>query len=244
MNKLFWSIAFMGIILSFQTFAQKKEEAVSTELSGCKGNPYRITPSGDEANTQEIHDASNNDNAIEWRMEYSDNVLTLTWYDVEENCCPEYEKSWIIREDDNHLVFQYDMGFGECDCICLFDIVSKYDGIEPGHYTVTFKDAWSEIYTTEIDLENGADFKLSTRPGGSGITQMANRGGIMRYDNGVLYIEEEGHYNLKIFDASGIMVANLNLEAASEVSVMQLAKGSYIAKIEKVGKFKSFRFMR
>lgn len=180
---------------------------------------------------------------LSWVMEYSNGRLSITWVNYEANCCLEEEiRSWMEREDGNRLVFNVASDAGMCDCLCKYDVSSSYDGIEPGHYTVVFRE-YEDYLTVEVDIEEGGRIVLNRAP--SAIETVAAEGRQMTVSpDGLLKVEAVDAFSVEIFNAKGVSQATVNGKGSSEISLASLPKGVYIARMKSGEYDETIRFVR
>jgi len=76
------------------------------------------------------------------------------------NCCPEFEAGIEVIGDA--IVITEDETWGECDCICLFDLSYEIAGLAPGVYHVTVH----QEYLEEGDEPLGFTIDLLASPSG------------------------------------------------------------------------------
>ncbi len=204
--------------------------------------PSEISNSGcTRAVTTSIYD--DEDTGFLWSYSYSDSKLTLVWYNLETNCCPQGFGSQIDKEYSN-LKFSVWPILGEelCDCLCTFNITSTYEGIEPGHYTISFVAYNQAIHTVEIDLYEGAQQEISMP---SGIRELSSDNEILSITkDGLLKVDVEESAIVEIYDLAGQRCAKLNIPGSTEISLNSLSSGVYIAKVKFNSRTVSLRFLR
>lgn len=191
---------------------------------------------------------------VYWDIEYNEGVLSLTWNNIDANCCPEGFASRYEIDDDN-IIFYLDELFGEyaCTCSCHFDITTTFDAIAPGHYTVTF--FGSEV-TEEIDLSEG--FECTIKNEEAAVTCIDKTEFMHITSDGTLHITTDGkytgtdgkytgtdsEYTLEIYDASGIRFADIRGEGPACYHVNTLPTGIYTAVLTTSGTKSTLRFSR
>lgn len=230
--KKFFTLAIMGLAMTSMPFGAMASEhisPVSVENSDCLGTRSDNIYTGDE-------------DVNKWEITYNDGILTVTWMNFVANCCSEGFKTWFERDGDK-LIFNAEENEALCNCICNFDVTSTFGQIEPGHYTITFCNYGHEVFTAEIDIEEGADISLSKKPSGIRAISPANEMVSLSAD-GVLHIASEGKVTVEIFDASGATHARINADSNADIDIKSLPKGIYLAKAKAGNRIESLRFVR
>lgn len=222
----------MGLAMTsmpFGAMASERIEPTSIENSDCLG-------------TRSDDPYSDDYDANKWGITYNNGILTVTWMNLVANCCPNGFNTWFER-GGNNLIFNAQENDAFCDCICTFDVTSTFGQIEPGHYTITFCNYGHEVFTAEIDIEEGADISLSKKPSGIRAISPANEMVSLSAD-GVLHIASEGKVTVEIFDASGATHARINADSNADIDIKSLPKGIYLAKAKAGNRIESLRFVR
>lgn len=222
----------MALVMTLTTKATASAERidpVSVEDSGCLGtrsdNPY-----------------SEGCNADSWSITYVDGILTVTWKNLVANCCPDRFTTWFDRDGDN-LVFNAEADDGMCDCLCEFNVTSTFGKIEPGHYTITFRQYGVDVFTAEIDLKEGADISLA--PGQSGIRTVSPANDLITLTpEGMLHVTASKVVTIEIYDATGMIRFRMDSDSTSDIDIKSLPKGIYIAKASDGINTAALRFVR
>ena len=228
MRKTLLSAFFISAMLSFPgVMSAETINPISEKSTDCKGT----------------RSEENEDNSMNWILEYNDGLLEVTWVNYEANCCLEFPiRSWIEREDGNRLIFNIASDMGVCDCYCLYDETAEFEGIEPGHYTIVFRE-FSDFLTAEVDIEEGG--RLVFPKSQSGIKTLSAKSDMMRVSSdGVLSVIADGKFTLEIFSSSGISQARIEGEQGDDISLASLPHGIYIARLSAAGRKDVIRFMK
>lgn len=163
-----------------------------------------------------------------WTVSYKDGRLTIVWHDMIANCCPEGFESSITLEG-NTLVFEAHENEGWCNCICPYDISATYEGVAPGHYTISFQQYSYESMTAEVDLYEGS-MKLINKAETS-VNSIANDEFALDVEGSTVKIRCEGDYRLEVFGASGMKVYSAQGKDNTELSLAGLASGVYYVRL-------------
>jgi hypothetical protein len=91
------------------------------------------------------------------QYEYSTNILQLRHINSAFNCCPgniKFDYSII----NNVIIITEQEEEAACNCLCLYDLNYKIEGLPQGRYVIKFTPTYlpltEEILEAEIDLEN------------------------------------------------------------------------------------------
>ena len=168
-------------VVPVQSFAEVVQPS-DVDASQCKGSGL-----------QSAEDFYDGEKSQSWLVSYNNGVLSITWLNLLGNCCPEGFQSQLFKEGDRLVFDAYDVtGPVSCDCLCLFDVGASFGGIEPGHYTLEFKDEM----TVEVDLEE--------------------------VDHGLVKAFCPGKFRIEVFDVAGVKVFSFDDSDSSELSLGHL----------------------
>lgn len=203
--------------------AHTRAGSLSTDLSD---QPEQSEESDNE-------DAELPEDAPRWKVSYSQGVVSVTWLDLVANCCVEF-KSTLTREGDTLLfeVMVDEDSWPPCDCICPYDIEARYSGIEPGTYRLVLYNYNNgiEVYSAPVELTEGAQYSLAPYTTGVGETGADNR---LSFHGNVLKVGDLTHSDtLRIYNADGVLMAEIPVVAGIEVSVTHLPAGVYVAMLQ------------
>ena len=225
-------LAFMASIMTLAptvTVSAERIDPTSVEDSGC-------------LNTRSNDPYAPDYDADSWSMTYIDGILTVTWENFIANCCPDGFLTWVERDGSN-LVFNAAADDGRCDCMCPFNVTSTFGTIEPGHYTITFRQYGKDVFTAEIDLKEGTDITLA--PGQSGIRTISPANDMITLTpEGMLHVTADKEVTVEIYDATGMIRFRMDSDSNSDIDIKSLPKGIYIAKASDGINSATLRFVR
>lgn len=214
---------------------------LSLFASSVRIDPISVSDSGCLLDTRSDDPYSDDFDANKWRFKYSDGILTVTWINLVANCCPDGFTTWFER-DGSTLIFNVQENNSLCDCLCVFDVTSTFGTIEPGKYTIIFRN-YSDVFTAEIELKEDSDFTISMDP--SGIYGISPDNGILSVSpDGLLHVSAEEKSLVEIFDASGALQSRLNTAPEADIDITSLPKGIYIVKASVGTKTATLRIIR
>lgn len=203
--------------------------------------PVSVSDSG--CLDKEASSRSLSDEEFSWSFSYENGILCAVWHNYVADCCAGEFNSRIELVDESHLEFSVTHVDGMCDCICPYDVTSTYSGIEPGHYTLSFKVYDTVLYTTEIDIAEGLSKTFDSA--GSGVIVLEKDGNNLRIDkDGRLIIDSEVVCPVAIYSIDGRCVASLELSPNSYVDLTSLLNGVYIVTTQSPAGKSTLRIMR
>lgn len=188
--------------------------------------PLSVTDSGcknsDNTTSTPLHEYG--EEQISWTVSYNEGKLVIVWHDCVFDCAAYDFGSQITREGDV-LTCNVWAKDGMADCLCLYDITSTYDGIEPGKYTLVFED----IMSIELNLEDGfnGNFKISP----SGIDAISHAERKLKVEDGVAKVSCPGKFRLDIFSSNGVKEFTVDNEGEAEVNLSGLGKGLHYLRL-------------
>ncbi len=225
------AMAILGIVsLPLSVFAGSRISPLSTTDSGCHNETRSDDPYAED------YDAD------AWDIDYTDGILSVTWLNFVTNCCPDGFSSWFELEDENQLIYNLSGNDELCYCVCSFDVTSAFGDIKPGHYTITFR-SYSDVFTAEVDIEEGSKIHLEKAPAGIRALSVAND--VLSLSNeGVLHISAKGASSVEIYTASGVLRTRMHVADETDIDINSLDRGIYIAKVTSGDNISTLRFIR
>lgn len=207
--------------------------ALTVPVIACHGEeivPSSVTDSGCKSNLNapSISKGLYDDPESYWTVSYNDGNLVITWHNLNADCAAYDFGSKITREGDT-LTFTAWYTPGYADCICPYDITSTYQGIAPGHYTITFGFPDAPLMTGEIDLEEGYSGHFNASQ--SGISKLTKADGMLKVEDGVAKINCPGKFRLDIINVNGVNEGTLENENEAEVILSGLCKGVHYLRL-------------
>ena len=223
-------VAFAITLAPTATASAERIDPVSVEDSGC------LRTRSEEST---LHDSE----PESWSITYVNGILTVTWKNYVTQCCPEGFNTWFER-DANNLVYNIeDYANILCDCMCPFNVTSTFGTIEPGHYTITFRQYGKDVFTAEIDLKEGADISLA--PGQSGIRTISPANDMITLTpEGMLHVMADKEVTVEVYDATGMIRFRMDTDSNSDIDIKSLPKGIYIAKASDGVNSATLRFVK
>lgn len=200
-----------------------------TELTNtdCK-NRYEAPAIQTRSDYDDDYFEEDDDPESSWTVSYKDGRLTVIWHDMIANCCPEGFESNINLEG-NTIIFDAHETEGWCDCLCPYDITTTYEGVAPGHYTISFRQYSYEYMTAEVDLSEGS-LKLINRTETS-VKEVADGNFALDVEGSTVKARCEGDFRIDVFGASGMKVYSAQGSDNSELSLAGLASGVYYVRL-------------
>lgn len=179
-----------------------------------------------------------------WKLSYADGKLSVDWINLEANCCPEEAMRIVaVAQSEDTVRFYVETGLGMCDCICIYDVTSTFDGFEPGIYTFQFG-YWTGSPAFEVELKEGLEttFKAPS----AAIKVVEDDSDLMAVTHkGLLTVKGKGEeYVVEIIDMAGIIQTRYAAKGDSEFDLSALERGVYIACMTAGKKTETIRFMR
>lgn len=225
--------------------------AENSEMSDCKGNPWEYYGRSEdpilkrEQGKVNTDDPFNPSNGTVYSLTYSDGKLVVGWYNLEENCAAAFKYTVLERLDGNVLYFKYELvdDYALADCDCLFDIKATHSDIEPGEYTLRFKNDANEY---NVRLEESKPLILYSRePTLTSINELyAEEKNVLHLNNDNVEINCEGEYLLEIYDFSGALLISQKGRGNSTVQLDGLDHGAYLLKVTEGNRKESLRILR
>jgi len=99
------------------------------KTSPCK-NHYMVEEYGDDVDAFGWR-WKDGDTLISYHYDYENDQLYITSHNIYTNCCSDLV-SPVIQMKDTIVVFVYEKGGLDCDCMCYFDITSRVKGLRHG----------------------------------------------------------------------------------------------------------------
>lgn len=99
------------------------------KTSPCK-NHYMVEEYGDDVDAFGWR-WKDGDTLISYHYDYENDQLYITSHNIYTNCCSDLV-SPVIQMKDTIVVFVYEKGGLDCDCMCYFDITSSVKGLRHG----------------------------------------------------------------------------------------------------------------
>lgn len=179
-----------------------------------------------------------------WKIGYADGKLTIDWINHEDNCCPDGPMKVVAEwQSEDSVRFYVDYVGGWCDCICIFDVTSTFEGFEPGLYTFQFG-YWRAATTVEVELKEGMEMSINAPEVAIKVVE-ADSDLMAVTPKGLLTVKGEGEeYVVEIFDTAGILQTRYAAKGDSEFDLSALERGVYIARMTTGKKTETIRFMR
>ena len=192
-------------VVPVQSFAEVVQPS-DVDASQCKGSGL-----------QSAEDFYDGEKSQSWLVSYNNGVLSITWLNLLGNCCPEGIQRQLFKEGDRLVFDAYDVtGPVSCDCLCLFDVGASFGGIEPGHYTLEFKDEM----TVEVDLEEGVSRRFEELA--TVVNSLSEGEMTLSVDHGLVKAFCPGKFRIEVFDVAGVKVFSFDDSDSSELSLGHL----------------------
>ncbi len=231
-----------------QTRADSGDDAITINpatkaVSGCGSEETFSAPRGLAPMKESPDDVENGGTVGEeeppfyFTVSYTDAVLTIKAYNVLNTCCL-YVYDPQIERDGNELHFFTNMD-GMCDCICIYNVESTYEGIEPGHYTLRF-DYLEEVW--EIDLAEGTNATFDLTPGA--VAESVLKGINFQREGDTLTVLADGDVAVTVTNASGVCVYKVSGKDAVNISLAGLPAGWYAVKAKSATETRGKLIMR
>lgn len=228
---LSFGLASLAILLSSSYASGEEIKPSEISNSDCKNNNMPTTRSS-YYYTRPI-----------WEVSYNDGKLTIITYDFLANCCPEGFDSKIDLQD-NKISFRNweNENHHPCNCMCLFDLTSMFEGVAPGEYDLEFKH-WQDFLQVRVNLQEG--FNETFRIKETTIEDASVSDGSLSFANGVVKAVSPGKFRLDIFGMNGEKEYSLEGTDEVELSLGSLPHGVHFVRLTHAeGKISTLRISR
>lgn len=172
-----------------------------------------------------------------WGVKYENGKLSITWYDLIDNCAVYYQGASYKKDGDKMTFFLQQYFQTEyATCICRHDFTSIFENIESGDYKLIFGQKEFPLHLSE-----GTDILIADGHVLTEVESVPIEEGPFVISKNVLTVNTETGYECEIFNLEGIRMTSIQGNGQDEIYLGTLPKGIYIIRLTTDGRTVSAR---